>query len=107
VHTIYLTNFYHYNELPPLSECFTMGDGLNVQYTHVTRQLVEAMHAHNKLVFVWIDAEQTQECAKVFCEMYELGIDGYCTDYPLEVQTIFERCHQLLTSETESKQTIL
>ena len=84
-----------------------MGDGLNVQYTHVTRQLVEAMHAHNKLVFVWIDAEQTQECAKVFCEMYELGIDGYCTDYPLEVQTIFERCHQLLTSETESKQTIL
>lgn len=41
VKTMYLTNFYNHHELPPLDECVKMGDGLNVELHHITKDLVE------------------------------------------------------------------
>lgn len=36
IHTIYLTNFFNTDALPSREELLTMGDGLNIQYTHIT-----------------------------------------------------------------------
>ena len=61
IHTIYLTNFYHTEPLPPKEELINMGSGLNIQYPHITKELVDYLHEHGKLVQVWIDAEVTVE----------------------------------------------
>ncbi len=73
-----------------------MGDGLNVQFEHITSELVETLHKHNKIICVWIDAEVTKECPKIYCRMFDLKINSYCTDYPLHVQTVWRNYSRLL-----------
>lgn len=100
VRTIYLTNFYHHLEVPPMEKIVKMGDGVNVQFEHITKELVDYLHQHGKIICVWVDAEQTFECAEVYCRIYDLGIDSYCTDYPLYVQTVWENYGKLLQTVT-------
>lgn len=57
IHTIYLTNFWNTDSLPTKEEMLEMGSGLNIQYTHITQDVVDYLHEHGKLVQVWIDAE--------------------------------------------------
>lgn len=96
VKTIYLTNYFNHIEVPAFEEIIKMGDGLNVQYEHITRELVDYLHMHGKIICVWVDAEQTIECPEVYCKIYDLGIDSYCTDFPLKVQTVWRNYRKVL-----------
>ena len=44
IRTIYLTNFYNHIGLPSEDEMLKMGDGLNIQFEHVTSKVVELLH---------------------------------------------------------------
>mgnify|MGYP000288609774 CR=1 FL=1 len=83
-----------------------MGDGLNIEFQHVTRELVEQMHMHGKIISVWIDCEVTSETAETFCRVFDLGVDAYCSDYPLKVAQVWENYRALLegvTTEVEKE----
>ena len=43
------------------------------------------MHAANKLVMVWVYAPLTKESESLWRKLYDLQIDAFCTDYPIEV----------------------
>lgn len=47
---------------------------------------------------MWVEACVTQENAEVYCKIYDLGIDSYCTDYPLKVQLVWDNYRRLLQS---------
>lgn len=85
VRTIYLHNFYPEDELPPISQLVTQGDGINISYEALTKELVDTMHAHGKLISVWIDAGVTRETEQVYQRLIDLGVDCFCSDFPLEV----------------------
>lgn len=72
VRTIYLTNFYNHIAVPPLHEIIKMGDGLNIQYEHVTNEIVQALHANEKIVCVWIDGDVTIENVEIYCRVFDL-----------------------------------
>jgi hypothetical protein len=42
------------------------------------------MHQNGKIVCVWIDRDVTSETAEVFCHVFNMGVDCFCTDYPLK-----------------------
>lgn len=46
------------------------------------------MHAHNKLVSVWIDREVTTETEEVHKRMINLGVDVFCSDEPLALRKV-------------------
>lgn len=37
---------------------------------------------------VWIDAEQTIESVEIYEELLKMGIDSFCTDFPLKVTEV-------------------
>lgn len=41
VRTVYLTNFYPHIEVPAIEDAIKMGDGLNIEFQHITKALVE------------------------------------------------------------------
>ena len=41
VKTIYLTNFYNHIACPSVEQMIKLGDGVNVQYEHITKELVD------------------------------------------------------------------
>lgn len=88
VRTIYLHNFYPEHSLPPLEILVSQGDGINISYEALTSEVVNACHAHNKLVSVWIDAAVTEETMEVYERLIELGVDSFCSDFPLEITRI-------------------
>ena len=88
VRTIVLHNFYDNMKLPPLAELVGQGDGINISYEHLTKEVIAACHAHNKLVSVWIDAEVTKETVEMYKRLIDLGVDSFCSDFPLEVTTL-------------------
>jgi hypothetical protein len=45
VRTIYIQNFYNDIKLPCNEDLIKMGDGINISFEHVTKDVVEAMHA--------------------------------------------------------------
>ena len=83
-----MTNFYDHIGVP--ENAATLGIGVNVSLEHVSTQLVENLHANGKLVVVWIDTNKTKEGPEAYCRMLDLGIDSYCTDFPLEAQRVWE-----------------
>ena len=85
VRTIYLHNFYPEDSLPPLEELAQLGDGINISYEALTEEVVNACHTNNKLVCVWIDASVTKETVDLYQRLIELGVDSFCSDFPLEV----------------------
>lgn len=86
--TIYLYNFYPHDPLPPLEELVATGDGINISYEALTEEVVSACHAHNKLVCVWIDATVTKEGTDVYRNLIDLGVDSFCSDFPLEIMKL-------------------
>jgi ribosomal protein S26 len=44
VRTIYLTNFYNHIACPSHEQIVRLGDGVNVQYEHITKELVDLLH---------------------------------------------------------------
>ena len=88
VRTIYIQNFYNDIKLPSNEDLIKMGDGINISFEHVTKDVVEAMHAAKKIVCVWIDRTVTKETPDVFKKLIDMKIDSFCTDYPLEVAKI-------------------
>ena len=95
IRTFYLTNFYNHIGLPPIEKMLLMGDGLNIQYEHVTSEVVERLHQAGKLVFVWIEADVTVETVEVYCRMFDLNVDSFCTNYPLQVNQVWSRYKEL------------
>lgn len=61
VRTLYIQNFYNHVALPPMEELLAMGDGVNISYEHLTREVVDTLQRHGKIVSVWIDCEVTTE----------------------------------------------
>ena len=49
-----------------------MGDGVNVQFEHATKEVVEALHAAKKIVCVWIDRDVTKETPDVCKRLIDL-----------------------------------
>ena len=96
VRTVYLTNFYNHIEVPPLEQIIKMGDGLNIEFSHITREIVDEMHTHGKIVSVWIDCDVTQETPETWCKVFELGVDAYCTDHPLKVAQVWQNYKTML-----------
>ena len=84
VRTLYLTNFWPHNPIPPTEEAVKMGEGLNIEFQHLTKELVDQMHQNGKIVCVWIDRDVTSETAEVFCHVFNMGVVCFCTDYPLK-----------------------
>jgi TusA-related sulfurtransferase len=64
------------------------------------------MHLHGKIISVWIDCEVTSETVETFCRVFDLGVDAYCTDYPLKVAYAWENYRGLLekVSNDEEKE---
>ena len=46
---------------------------------------MDSLHLHGKLVQVWVDAEVTTESVSIYAKLINLGVDSFCTDYPLKV----------------------
>lgn len=65
------------------------------------------MHAHGKIVCVWIDTTVTEECTEVYCKMHDLNIDSYCTDFPLHVHTVWKNYAELLKVFSGQKDELL
>ena len=42
------------------------GDGANIEYKHLTKEIADTMHAHGKVLSVWIDTTVTKECESVW-----------------------------------------
>jgi len=85
VRTVYLYNFYPETVLPSFEEIVRRGDGINISYEHLTQELVSFCHAHKKLVCVWIDTTVTTETLEMYKRLIDLGVDLFCSDWPLEV----------------------
>lgn len=62
----------------------------------MTKELVETLHQHGKIVCVWVDKDYNKENAEIWCHVYDLGIDSYCTDYPLIVLKVWNNYKKLL-----------
>lgn len=54
------------------------------------------MHLHGKVVSVWVDCDVTRETAETFCQVFDMGVDTYCTDYPLKVAQVWQNYRKLL-----------
>jgi glycerophosphoryl diester phosphodiesterase len=77
-----LHNFYNYIDLPPLEQLTKQGDGVNISYEHLTKEVVDACHENGKIVSVWFDATVTNETVTMYKKMLDLGVDAFCSDWP-------------------------
>lgn len=92
--TVKLHNFYDNMKLPALSEVVSNYDGINISYEHLTEEVVKACHQHDKLVCVWVDAEVTKETVAMYKRLIDLGVDSFCSDFPLEVTNLRDQIMQ-------------
>jgi len=63
--------------------------------------VVEVLHAHNKLVCVWIDCSVTKETIEVYKRLIVLGVDCFCSDFPLQVTEIRDQIMSKLNVEID------
>jgi len=91
IRTIYLHNFYPSFSLPPLEKLTSQGDGVNIEYAHLTKERVDACHAKGKIISVWIDCSVTTETVEMYKRLIDLKIDSFCSDWPCEVREMQEK----------------
>jgi len=61
VRTIYLENYYTDIPCLPIEKMITRGDGCNIEVQHLTKEIIDTMHTHGKIVMVWVDCTVTSE----------------------------------------------
>lgn len=61
----------------------------------MTPEVVDCLHKAGKLVCVWIEANITVESVQVYCRMFDLKVDSFCTNYPLQVLKVWDRYTEL------------
>jgi len=83
VEIIYLYNFHEHIELPDPSIYATKGAGINISASKLTNEVIRNCHANGKKVGVWVDAATFKEDATFYRRMMNMGVDFFCTDYPL------------------------
>jgi glycerophosphoryl diester phosphodiesterase len=83
VEIIYLYNFYDHMCLPDPSIYAVKGDGINISSNHLTAEVIRNCHNNGKKVGVWIDASLFKESTDFYIKMMDMGVDFFCTDYPL------------------------
>ena len=82
---IHLYNFYDHMELPCPDEYLAVGSGINISATKLTKEVIDLCHAKGMKVGVWVDASVFQENDCFYYNLFELKVDFFVTDYPLQV----------------------
>lgn len=86
VKTIYLHCWeYFESQLPSFETLLTHGDGINIQISQLTFELVDFCKKNNKILSVWTDKFYKPECEKFHEVLLNMGVDIICTDKPLEL----------------------
>ena len=79
---IYLFNFE--NQPLPAEDIYTAnGDGINISANYINAEVVEACHRRGKRIGVWIRAKDFKETDEFYNEMFKIGTDFICADFPL------------------------
>ena len=85
VDALYLYNFYDHNELPAPEVYATRGMGINISSTKLTKEVVDICHSNGKKVGVWIDRSVSSEDDAFYLNIFRMGVDFFCSDYPERV----------------------
>lgn len=82
IDSIYLYNFYDYDELPAPEIYTSKGRGINISSTKLTPEVVANCHANGKLIGVWIDRSVMKEGPEFYELIFKMGVDFFCSDFP-------------------------
>ena len=99
VETIYLYNYYDYDELPDPSIYATRGAGINISSAKLTTDVVKYCHQNGKKVGVWIDREYFTENEDFYHLILDMNVDFFCADFPLKAR---EARSKYLENKTKS-----
>jgi glycerophosphoryl diester phosphodiesterase len=80
-----LYNFYSHHELPDPSDYLQVGNGIVIEATKLTEDLIQVCQRNGFKVGVWIDTTVFTENLPLYIRVFELGVDFFITDYPLVV----------------------
>lgn len=83
---IHLYNFYDHMELPEPDEYLSLGTGINISATKLTKDVIDKCHAKRMKVGAWVDATVFCENTMFYYRLFELKVDFFVTDYPIIVK---------------------
>lgn len=68
--------------MPSPDEYTSRGDGINISANHISKEIVDFVKSKGLKIGVWVRARDFSESEDFYLNMFELGVDFICSDFP-------------------------